>query len=178
VQQKGMEEINTLKIDLLGDSSATDLILRKLLETSGDDNQEEEEFEYSKITKYLAGLRVAVRLLKDTRDEDPPHALFIALSTHDAVSIEEYLNKHPATPTAVLVLNQSNVETKKIIQALKIKMDHCAGRNQFIHFVETNEENLKYTFDSLINMAVVLSSDSSLMATLPKVGRLNQRDYA
>ena len=69
-----------MKIDLLGDSCATDLILRKLLETSSDDNQEKEEFEYGNV-KDLAGLKVFVRLSKHAREDDPPHALCIALST-------------------------------------------------------------------------------------------------
>ena len=75
-----MEEIHTLKIDLLGDISVKDLIFRKLLEASSDYKQEKEEFEYGNV-KEIAGLKVVVRLPKHAREEDPPHALCIALST-------------------------------------------------------------------------------------------------
>ena len=185
--------LNHLNLYLEGDKIAVKHILSKLFDIISDDSPARKEvYKYNKVDEDLEGLEVGVRVSEKPKDSccyhsSKPHAVIIAVdvAAEEPFDIEESLESHKHTETTTLVLIINNKSTKSVLKASKevvqeeykhspraIQIESIASKikkdlncvNHLMEFTETDDANLQSTFDSILNMALVLSSDSHLMS--------------
>eukprot|EP00092_Neocalanus_flemingeri_P002492 GFUD01002668.1.p1 GENE.GFUD01002668.1~~GFUD01002668.1.p1 ORF type:complete len:898 (+),score=192.55 GFUD01002668.1:90-2783(+) len=240
-------KVNSLQLDLEGDVTAIQHILRNLFAISVNDNPRTGIYRYHKVDVDLEGLEVNVRVPENPTNGHPKaHAVIIAVDlraketinieeaakktvdteeavketinieeaakerldidetkketidikeaaketidievpTKEKTEIEEALGRHRQIGTNTIVLIINNISTKSLLKANDVIQDEYKAfpraheiknlqsrinnnldcERHFVELFETNDENLQATFDSLINMALVLSSDSHLMS--------------
>eukprot|EP00092_Neocalanus_flemingeri_P000294 GFUD01000314.1.p1 GENE.GFUD01000314.1~~GFUD01000314.1.p1 ORF type:complete len:859 (-),score=190.48 GFUD01000314.1:80-2656(-) len=173
-------KLNTLQIDIEGDNSAIEHILSKLFDTAGEDVTKSADYRYNKVDEELVGLEVNVKVSEKPRHGDlKPHAVILALdvAAKEPIDIKERLQRLSGTNTLVLIIN--NISQKQLLKAGSLQEEYkdLPSANQindikkndydfekhFVKFIETNDEHLQATFDTLINLALVLSSESDLI---------------
>ena len=168
---------NTLQLLLDGDKSAVKVVLSDLFGSGTDASKVKKVYKYNRVDPDLEGLEVNLIVSdKHIRGAIQAHAVILAVDvTADGdgqFDIEEGLMTHAGINTVVLILNNTLCLQKpiwktdigpqeyafipRVNQIPTIKKKYDDWEKHFVKFTETNYENLGGTFDTIINMALIL----------------------